>query len=267
MKKWHKTTLVVLGAIVFSSVAIQASDIIRNIDGNLTGLAIESGSICGAGAVQVSLGSGVLCVDMYEASTEETCSIAVVTSQIDTQTNMNQTDCRAVSQSGVLPWRYVSLAQAQQLCGRSGKRLPTNDEWHSLVNTMSDQSGCIISSSGPTDEGGPQCATQSGIFNLIGNVWEWIDGEIVDGQYNNRSVPESGYVALVDSDGVVLETSNTAEAEFGDDYANTSQSGVKGILRGGFYGSGDDAGIYAQNLAVPLDLRTDGVGFRCVKNI
>jgi hypothetical protein len=94
-----------------------------------------------------------------------------------------------------------------------------------------------------------------------------MEGEVSAGLYNNRSLPTDGYVSLVDSTGVVLETMQTPKEEFGNDYALTSNEGVKGIIRGGFYGSGDDAGIFAQNLAVPLDFRSTGVGFRCVKNI
>jgi formylglycine-generating enzyme required for sulfatase activity len=102
---------------------------------------------------------------------------------------------------------------------------------------------------------------------MIGNVWEWIDGEVNAGMYNNRLLPDGGYVSVADSAGIVLETTQTPHIEFGNDYALTSKEGVKGMIRGGFYGSGDDAGIFAQNLSVPLDFRSAGIGFRCVKDI
>jgi formylglycine-generating enzyme required for sulfatase activity len=102
---------------------------------------------------------------------------------------------------------------------------------------------------------------------MVGNVWEWIDGQVQDGTYEERSLPESGFVSLVDSSGVVVSTAVSPVAEFGEDYAWTDSAGVKGIIRGGFYGSGSDAGIFAQNLSVPLDFKTTGVGFRCVKDL
>lgn len=267
MKKWHKTTLVILGAVVFSTVAIQASDVLRNVNGGLAGLAIESQGPCGLGAVQVNLSSGVLCVDEYEASASELCPVLSPSTQVQTQENLNNFECSVVSQQSVTPWRFVSLTQAQQLCARTGKRLPTDDEWYALASAMGDQSECIIDSNGPAGTGDTQCVTQSGIYDMVGNVWEWIDGEVYDGQYNERPLPASGYVQTVDSNGIVVETSNTGSDEYGDDYATINDSGVRGILRGGFYGSGDDAGLYAQNISVPLDFKAPGVGFRCVKSL
>lgn len=267
MKKWHKTILVITGAIVFSTVAIQASDVLRDIDGNMAGMVMDSQKPCGPGAVQVILGSGALCVDMYEASTADTCPVALPASGVQTQENMNESDCSAISEKSKDPWRYVSLAQAQQLCARAGKRLPTNDEWYALASSIGDQSACVIHSTAAGKTGDTQCVTQSGIYDMVGNLWEWIDAEVYDGQYNNRPLPESGYVQTVDSNGVVIETSDIGNEEYGDDYATMNITGVRGILRGGFYGSNEDAGLYAQNIAVPLDFKAPGVGFRCVKSI
>lgn len=267
MNKWYKSALVILGAVVFSTVAIQASDLIRNIDGNLVGSAIESGNVCGEGSVQITLGSGEVCVDMYEASASESCPVSTLNSPAQTQENMNAFECQTQSVVGMQPWSFVSLTQAQQLCARSGKRLPSTDEWYSLALSMGDQSSCMTNGSSPAQTGVSSCTTQSGIHDMIGNVWEWIDAEVSDGVYNERTLPGSGFVQLVDSDGMVVETGSTGLEEYGTDYALTSSNGLRGVLRGGFYGSEDDAGIYAQNLAVPLDLRTVGVGFRCLRSL
>ena len=163
----------------------------------------------------------------------------------------------------------MSLTQAQQLCARVGKRLPTNEEWYKTVSGFTDHSSCVMRSQSalPQLTGTASCVTPSGVHDMIGNVWEWVDEEVVDGNYNDRELPQSGYVSLVDTDGVVLATAEEAATEFGNDYAWTQHSGVRGIIRGGFYGSGEDAGIFAQNLSVPLDFRTSGVGFRCVKDV
>jgi formylglycine-generating enzyme required for sulfatase activity len=98
-------------------------------------------------------------------------------------------------------------------------------------------------------------------------VWEWTRDVSKNGIYKDQTLPESGHVALVDPDGVVLKTSSLPNASFGDDYASISREGTRGFLRGGFYGSGEDGGIFAQNIAAPLDLATIGVGFRCVRDI
>lgn len=76
-------------------------------------------------------------------------------------------------------------------------------------------------------------------------------------------MPASGYVKLVDESGLVLATDSVGDTSFGNDYATVGADGVYGILRGGFYGSREDGGIFSQNLAAPLNLTAVGVGFRC----
>ncbi len=267
MKKWHKSVAVVLGAVLLSTVAIQASDLMRNINGNLVGLAIEGEGVCGAGSVAVSLGSGTLCVDRYEAAVAETCPVSDPNTPFDTQKNLNDTACESVSEEGKMPWKYVSLAQAQQLCARSGKRLPNNDEWYALASAVRDYGECNTSGTGARATGVSTCSTPSGIYDLVGNVWEWVDAQVTEGVYDGRVLPESGYVDLVDADGIVIETARVANEDYGKDYALTNAVGVRGVLRGGFFGSEEDAGLYAQNLAVPLDLKAPGVGFRCVRSL
>ena len=268
MGKWLKASLVVVGAVVFSTVAINASDVFRGIEGSLSGLAIQSSGPCGPNAVLLQLSSGALCVDTYEASAGDSCDVADPKSEVDTEVNINNGSCAAVSLPEVVPWRFVSMTQAQQLCARSGKRLLTNAEWYYTALGMGDMSSCAIDTGGQTRlTGTSKCITPAGVHDMIGNVWEWVSGEVSDGQYNGTTLPESGYVSLVSSDGVVLETSERPQSDFGEDYAWSDSTSVRGMLRGGFYGSDTDAGVFTLNASVPLNFKTNGVGFRCAQDI
>ncbi len=48
MNKLHKSLLIGLSAVALSTVAIQASDVLRGVEGNLSGLVTESQGVCGA---------------------------------------------------------------------------------------------------------------------------------------------------------------------------------------------------------------------------
>ena len=191
------------------------------------------------------------------------------TNEIDTRSNFDTAACLVSSAPGHKPWRFISFTEAQQMCARDGKRLMNSDEWYKLASGMANFDTCNVDSKDNSVRVGTegQCLSPSGVSDLIGNVWEWLEGEVVDGSFGGRALPGSGYVSGVDTSGIALTTTDTPDSNYGKDYAFTSQAGVKGIIRGGFYGSGEDAGLFALNASVNLDLRTAGVGFRCVKDV
>lgn len=254
--------VVVFGAIVFSTVGIRATDMVATLTKGVP--------MCGVGAVPLSLGGRMVCFDQYEASPATRCSSINPSSKIETEHNITIEQCLPESKPEVLPWRFVTYTEAKQLCARAGKRLPTNAEWYQVALGQIDSSGCalVVASGQPQPTGKATCKTASAVYDLVGNAWEWVAEVTVDGMYNGRAIPESGYVSLVDADGVVLATSaTTSSVAFGQDYAWTSTVGTNGIMRGGFYSSDTDGGLFAQNLAVPLDFTTNAVGFRCVRDL
>jgi formylglycine-generating enzyme required for sulfatase activity len=265
--KWLKISLVILFAGAVTALGIDAADTLSGSGDTLLGRVIGTqNAICPSGMTHIKTGLSFTCVDTYEASPSEACPHPNTQSEVETQENANVSDCIPVSQEGKTPWRFVSLTQAGQFCARVEKRLPTTDEWFTIAQGQSDTSVCALSENGsPAQTGAKNCTTPSGVHDVVGNVWEWVQGEVVEGTYNGKKVPESGYISLVDSSGVVLETAPRSRSEFGNDYAWTSNEGVRGIIRGGFYGSGEDGGVFAQNMSVPLDFRTAGLGFRCVQ--
>lgn len=266
--QWRKSLIIIIGALVISTLGIQASDEFSGISSRLSGLVIEADGGCGKFAIPILFGSHTICMDTYEASPSSDCPYEATNSEIETQANLAVGACKAISVSEVVPWRFVTYTQAQQLCARDRKRLPTNEEWYKVAIGLGDTSSCFKSKgSEPSKTGQSLCVTPTGIHDLVGNVWEWSNDVLTDGVYKERELPPSGYVKLVDGEGVVIETTNTPDKNFGEDYAQVNEIGVKGILRGGFYGSGSDGGIFAQNLSVPLDFTAVGVGFRCVRDL
>jgi formylglycine-generating enzyme required for sulfatase activity len=98
---------------------------------------------------------------------------------------------------------------------------------------------------------------------MIGNVWEWVDGEITDRSYEGRELPQSGYVSEADQGGVVVKTNETPNPDYYADYFWSEDQGVYGMLRGGFYGSGDDAGTFTIQGKTPTSFSGAAIGFRC----
>ena len=254
----YKALFGVFIAVVVSTAVLSATDI-RQGETERIG--------CQEGEVELFSGGGRLCVDQYEASPDTACAIATPERASDTNVNMASLACQATSRATALPWRYVSLTQAQQLCARGGKRLPTNAEWYALASGLAASEGCNIASGRILKTGEGDCETPMGVHDAVGNVWEWVNAEVVGGVYQNRVLPESGYVSLVDVDGVVALTASSADSVFGNDYASLSAAGLMGMMRGGFYGSKSDAGIFSINAAVPPDFAGAGVGFRCVRDL
>jgi formylglycine-generating enzyme required for sulfatase activity len=151
-------------------------------------------------------------------------------------------------------------------CSRAGKRLPKSDEWYTFaVGTPDDETKCNINTSTVAKTGSQkQCMAATGVFDAIGNAWEWTQDDVINGQYQGRTLPDAGYVTQVDAHGVATLTSVSPSELFYKDYFWSAKEGAFGILRGGFYGSKDDAGVYAVQAQTVPTLSGTAIGFRCV---
>jgi formylglycine-generating enzyme required for sulfatase activity len=269
MSKLSKSFLIGFGALVLSTVAISASDRFEGVGGGMLGLLpAATGSYCSDGAVRMFLAGREVCVDAFEASPSTACPYDSATNQNITESNFAQPACQPVSVAEQEPWRHVSFTSAQQLCARAGKRLPTAAEWYHFSSGIADDSNCVLQNrAGPLPTGTSQCVTPLGIYDTIGNVWEWVEAEVVDGTFMGRTLPPSGYVQSVDAIGVAETTSGAPETAYGSDYSMTAEDGSYAMMRGGFYGSGSDGGLFAVNASEDRSLAAAGVGFRCVQDI
>jgi formylglycine-generating enzyme required for sulfatase activity len=267
MKRTIFTLGIAMSAIVLSTLGIFASDIMQGIDGGFNLAGVGKTGVCAFGMTPVQGDGRIICVDMYEVSAADSCPHRQPKNVIESETNANSVECYAASVEGANPWTFVSLPQAQRICARAGKRLLTSDEWYDIALGTNSQS-CHINGSAPATTGYlSECVSTHGVHDMIGNVWEWVDETIVDNQWHERSLPDDGYVASVDASGVAITTDVSPQDMYGNDYVWSDSQGVFGMIRGGFFGSDDDAGLYAVNASVPTDFASQGVGFRCAEDV
>ena len=162
----------------------------------------------------------------------------------------------AVSIPNVQPTACVTWFQAQQACGNSRKRLPTNAEWQLAVAGTPDQGaddGLTACNTANAFDGVPTgsrsgCISNSGAFDMVGNVGEWV------------------------ADWVPLSTACPGWGGFSGDFqcfagANTTLTGGPGALvRGGDYsGPSSTRGPLAVDGHEQPSLSDITVGFRCAR--
>lgn len=277
--KAFKFALVVVVSVFLVTIAVDAADHRGNFSQSMIGrlVAGEEEGPCPEGMVLVSNDSGGFCADKYEASAGDKCSYSDPKNEKESSLNLNTPDCQAVSAPMAIPWRNLTQIQAVNLCAKAGKRLPTSEEWFAISLGTPDKirgwtaDDCQVSNNwsaqpGPTGSG-KNCISYAGAYDLSGNVWEWVKGEISDGAYKDQSLPPDGYIQAVSVDGLPLETDpdNPVEAYNGD-YLWIKTKGARGVARGGYWANGQEAGQYSFYAVTEPTFAGTGVGFRCIKD-
>ncbi len=262
--------VVTLGAMLLSALALHASEFVTFPKERLLGgvAASKVESRCPEDMAFVSSSGGGYCIDRYEASPGVSCPHQRVTNQFDTDANTANPLCTPISAPGTLPWVNVSLTRAMELCARAGKHLATNAEWYrAALGTPDDV--CVLGRVGLSvaelTGSRDSCFSSSGAYDMIGNVWEWVDATAIDGVYDGRTLPGEGYVAETDTNGLPTRTATATLSSFGGDHFYIDPVGVKGMFRGGFWNMTEKAGVYATNVANPTSFVGNAVGFRCAK--
>ena len=267
--------VVTIGAMLLTVAVIKANDTFNAPNGQLAGVAGSAKDArCPSDMTFVSDSGGGFCIDIYEASASKDCPFPDPQNQLQSNNNLSQPLCTPVSAANALPWTNIPESQAMELCARAGKHLTKNAEWYrAALGTPDDSSGstesCVLGRTGASHAENTgvhsRCASSAGAYDMVGNVWEWVDANVSAGSYLGRTLPGEGYVAEVDVDGVPTETATSAQAVFHGDYAYLKADGVYGMMRGGFWNLTDKAGPASINATIPTSFIGAAVGFRCAR--
>jgi len=228
---------------------------------------------------------GGYCIDKYEASMPgATGSVMGTSGEIANRNNPGT--MKAESKAGVVPWVRVSQISARTACENAGKNLCSDAEWLGAANVQGQTYYlptslnvapyyCVVSSStycvdnsyengeacdtGTYSGGASGCYSEEGVYDMVGNVWEWTD-EVIDvtnpdgvagWKYANAeggwSTSTSGLWNKYGNDGVYFPTSTTARA----------------VLRGGRWNNGAYAGPFCAHLYYAPTSTSSIIGFRC----
>jgi len=153
-------------------------------------------------------------------------------------------DVYAVSIPGVAPAAFITWFQAAEAARNAGKRLPTNAEWQAAA--LGTPEGLCNTSSGVVHVTGTAgCVSDVGVFDMVGNLWEWV------------------------ADWVPRSPTCGSWGSFSNDFqclAGADTTGAPGALfRGGDFFSGAFAGVFAvYGVYTPSDAN-DGIGFRAAR--
>lgn len=257
-------SVVTFGIVLLTSVTIDAT---TQLGDSQSALAILTDRAltpdCAPGSVRVAVDDENWCVDIFPATAGPTCPHQTIRSPRDTTDNI-AAGCAPVVAAGRIPWLHVAQHHATQICALMNKQLLPPAVWYHAAVGTPDNESCHTTGSAARANAETACVSGAGAYDMVGNVWEWVDAEIVDGvTAASTSVPATGYVQAVNRVGWPTETSSTTNDLFNADYFWSEPTGTRGVLRGGFYRALGDAGVYAVHTGVAPTFASNATGVRC----
>ncbi len=278
--KLSKSIIIGFLAVVLVSVGIDAADHFDNFSESIIGrfLGSKPESLCPVDMIFVSTAKGGFCIDKYEASVSEYCPYPEPINAAQTQANIDDPDkkCKPMAISGKKPWTNISQNQAARACAKAGKRLASNKEWLQAALGTPDATenwgpdDCQVNNNWDKQPGltgsGKKCVSFVGAYDMIGNVWEWVDGAVQNGKIDGQELPAQGFVQAINEDiAMPADTGVNGNNEYYNDYFWLKQKDTRAIARGGYWNNKKEAGQYAVYAVLPPAAEGAGVGFRCAK--
>ena len=230
---------------------------------------------------------GGFCIDQYEASRSDATFCDNGNAWTGDCENHYGTSTTPASAADRIPWVSITQTAASTACQAAGKHLCSGQEWMAAANLngqiydLSDattQATCVVdvvkyclnhsSTSGEAcntgsndDTNAPSnCKSAEGVYDLIGNVWEWTS-EVVD--VNADSI-DDGWNYPNDDVTPNLWGNTTKSAHYGNDgiYTSSTKDG-RAVVRGGSWSIGGGAGLFCVALSFAPGSTYYGIGFRC----
>jgi len=163
-------------------------------------------------------------------------------------------DIYAVSLPSVVPSTQITWFQAEEACANSRKRLPTSAEWQVGANGTPDAGPDDLATDCNTFSpltlvptgSRSRCVSARGAVDMVGNVYEWV------ADWVPRSTGCSSWGTLSDDSMCIAGASTTA-------------NGPGALLRGGDFGSGNEAGPLTISANFGPTNFGPSIGFRCVR--
>jgi hypothetical protein len=228
------------------------------------------------------------CIDQYEAhALNSNGSIATPPTSAGATYNLIAAGGKAGSAFNQTVWVYIDQTEARTACSNAGKHLCTDAEWLGAANlngqvynlpidlavspyfcvtgTSTDcagespGSGSACKTGGCTDdEGCGNCVSSEGVYDQVGNVWEWTN------ETATTVSPESGWHYINTTDMTWALVSSADDGTYGKDgtyfLAGTNN---RAVLRGGFWNYGPIAGPFCAHLSIGPTVTYNSIGFRC----
>lgn len=264
---WIRTSLrflvVTVGIVILTSFTIDATDTFRGSQTALSSLADSwLTEECRNGTVAVSYADATWCVDRFPATPSLDCPQQVPRVPVHTAENLDDPACIPDVREDVLPWTNVARHQAEQLCARAEKELLPGSVWYRAALGTA-YSACHVTGNAPRVNSESACRSGVGAFDMVGNVWELVQDTADQQIVTDDTLPATGYVSSVDTNGWPRRSTSSAQIQYGSDRVWSRPEGEAAVMRGGFYGSGTDAGIYAVHADIALDFSSGAISFRC----